>query len=169
METNIVWQEQTMYQTANMRNYKHSPNFGKKLRVKAGRETCDFEKFETPFRKDAFRIAKSRNLPVEEGLKYSLRPCPCSLATNEDLVKTVKSKLVSAIEGEINDDSVEADTRMITHERHAYKDYSIVVISPFIAMIACLGIGAAFLSETGVGNGRRIILLNKFKQHFGDK
>ena len=52
-------------------------------------------------------IPKSK-LQMEEVLKYSLRPFPCSLATNEgDLVKTVKSKLVSTVEGEVTDASVD--------------------------------------------------------------
>ena len=47
-------------------------------------------------------IAKSRNLEMENVLTYSLRPFPCSLATNEgNLVKTAKVKLLHAIEEEV--------------------------------------------------------------------
>ena len=47
-------------------------------------------------------IAKSRDLEMENVLKYSLRPFPCSLATNEGkLVKTAKVKLLHAVEEEV--------------------------------------------------------------------
>jgi hypothetical protein len=47
-------------------------------------------------------IAKSRELQMEEVLKYSLRPFPSSLATSEgDLVKTAKSKLLHKIEEDV--------------------------------------------------------------------
>ena len=45
---------------------------------------------------------------MEEVLKYSLRPFPRALATNEgDLVKTVKAKLLHAIEEEVQGSSVD--------------------------------------------------------------
>ena len=47
-------------------------------------------------------IAKSRDLEMENVLRYSLRPFPLSLATNEgNLVKTSKVKLLHAIEEEV--------------------------------------------------------------------
>eukprot|EP00794_Sanderia_malayensis_P020891 gene20891-22942_t len=49
-------------------------------------------------------IATRRHLDMKEVLRYSLRPYPLSLATNEGgLVKTVKSKLLAAIEAEVPD------------------------------------------------------------------
>ena len=46
-------------------------------------------------------LARTRNLDIEDVLKYSLRPYPHPLATNEsDLVKTVKAKLLNVIEKE---------------------------------------------------------------------
>ena len=51
-------------------------------------------------------IAKSHNLQMEHVLKYSLRPFPCSLSTNEgDLVKTSKAKL-HTVEEEVEDGAV---------------------------------------------------------------
>lgn len=53
-------------------------------------------------------IAQSRNLDMKEVLKYSLRPFPLPLATNDgNLVKTVKSKLLAAIEAEVHDPCVD--------------------------------------------------------------
>ena len=52
-------------------------------------------------------IAKSRNLNIEDVLKYSLRPFPSSLATIEgDLIKTQKSKLLQAVENEADSPTV---------------------------------------------------------------
>ena len=49
-------------------------------------------------------IAKTRELDMKNVLKYSLRPFPSPLATLEgSLVKTVKAKLLGAIEEEIDD------------------------------------------------------------------
>ena len=46
-------------------------------------------------------IEKSRNLNIEDVLKYSLKPFPSSLVTIEgDLIKTQKSKLLQAVENE---------------------------------------------------------------------
>ena len=76
---------------------------------------------------------------------------------------------------ELRCDHEEADTRMITHAGHACQDHSTIVIkSPdtdvfFIALNACLEIDANLLFETGVGNRKRIISLDKIRQHFGDQ
>ena len=52
-------------------------------------------------------IAKSRNLNIEDVLKYSLRPFPSSLATLEgDLIKTQKSKLLQAVENEADSPTI---------------------------------------------------------------
>ena len=52
-------------------------------------------------------IAKSRDLQMDNVLKYSLRPFPCSLATHEgDLVKTSKAKLLHAVEEEVEEATV---------------------------------------------------------------
>jgi hypothetical protein len=333
METNIVGQEPNIYCTIPKTKLQTFSELGKKVTSKSRKGKLVTLKNSKNLFAKMLLVAKSRNLQMEEVLKYSLRPFPCSLATNEgDLMKTVKSKLVSAVEGEVNDTSVdnptelekayivdamamiqtmieipdtfgelatqlllkivnmavfsnskridfvcdryprqsikdlernrraasgvqviriygeqqktprqwkkfmcsgenkeelmkfifitwskadprllkgitvfiahedtchklfevngemisheieelrcdheEADTRMITHAGHACQDYSTIVIrSPdtdvfFIALNACLGIDAALLFETGVGNRKRIISLNKVKQHFGDQ
>ena len=69
----------------------------------------------------------------------------------------------------------EADTRMITHTRHASNVYpDIIIRSPdtdvfFIALNACVDINANIYFETGVGNGRRIIALGTIRHWLGDQ
>ena len=76
---------------------------------------------------------------------------------------------------ELSSDHEEADTRMIAHARHASLSYSNVIVkSPdtdvfFIALNATNDIFANLFFETGKGNSRRIISLNKIKQHIGEQ
>ena len=62
-------------------------------------------------------IAKSRDLDMEDVLKYSLRPFPAPLVTMEgNLVKTCKSKLLFIIEAESNEayvENVDGDSALI--------------------------------------------------------
>jgi hypothetical protein len=80
----------------------------------------------------------------------------------------------NAIE-ELFSDHEEADTRMIAHARHASLSYpNVVVKSPdtdvfLIALNASTNISANLFFETGKGNGRRIISLNKIRQHLGEQ
>jgi hypothetical protein len=76
---------------------------------------------------------------------------------------------------ELSSDHEEADTRMIAHARHASLSYSNVIVkSPdtdvfLIALNAINDIIANLFFETGKGNARRIISLNKTKQHIGEQ
>ena len=76
---------------------------------------------------------------------------------------------------ELSSDHEEADTRMIAHARHASLSYfNVIVKSPdtdvfFIALNATNDIFANLFFETGKGNSRRIISLNKIKQHIGEQ
>ena len=74
---------------------------------------------------------------------------------------------------ELTCDHEEADTRMIAHAKHASLFYNNIVIkSPdtdvfFIALSACLHINADIFFETGIGNGKRVISLSKYKALLG--
>ena len=74
---------------------------------------------------------------------------------------------------ELKCDHKEVDTRMFTHACHASQRYNNIVIkSPdidvvLIALNASLEINANLFVETGMGNGRHIILLNLIKQCIG--
>ncbi|XP_028411728.1 uncharacterized protein LOC114534481 [Dendronephthya gigantea] len=76
---------------------------------------------------------------------------------------------------ELSCDHEEADTRMITHARHASQHFpNILIKSPdtdvfVIALNASLDIDADIFMETGVGHGRRIISLSNVRQSLGDQ
>ena len=76
---------------------------------------------------------------------------------------------------ELSSDHEEADTRMIAHARHASLSYSNVIVkSPdtdvfLIALNAINDIFANLFFETGKGNAKSIISLNKIKQHIGEQ
>ena len=76
---------------------------------------------------------------------------------------------------ELSSDHEQADTRMIAHARHASLSYSNVIVkSPdtdvlLIALNAINDIFANLFFETGKGNARRIISLNKIKLHIGEQ
>ena len=62
-------------------------------------------------------LAKSRELDMEDVLKYTLRPFPAPLAAMEgNRVKTCKSKLLSIVEAESNEayvENVDGDSALI--------------------------------------------------------
>lgn len=100
IETHIIGEEPNIYSTIKKTNLQTFSNKGSKGQLVAMKNSkILFAKM--------LLIAKSRNLQLDDVFKYSLRPFPCSLATSEeDLVKTQKSKLVHAIEEEAQSSSV---------------------------------------------------------------
>ena len=106
METHIVGQEPNIYCKIPKTKLQTFSDIGKKVagKSKSGK-LVTLRNSKALFAK-MLLVAKSRQLEMKEVLKYSLRPFPCSLATNEGgLIKTVKSKLFNAIEGEVPDAS----------------------------------------------------------------
>jgi hypothetical protein len=108
METHITGDEPNIYSTITKTKLQTYSVVGKKVTSKSKKgELVAMKNSKTLFAK-MLLIAKSRNLQMDEVLKYSLRPFPSSLATSEgDLVKTAKSKLLHKIEEEVPDASVD--------------------------------------------------------------
>ena len=107
MKTYIIGAEQNIHSTLKKTKLQTFSVVGKKVTSKSKKgELVAMKNSKTLFAK-MLLIAKSRKLPMEEVLKYSLRPFPGSLATNEgDLFKTAKSKLLHKIEEDVPDNSV---------------------------------------------------------------
>jgi hypothetical protein len=108
MKTHIVGEEPNIYSTITKTNLQTFSVLGKKVTSKSKKgELVALKNSKILFAK-MLLIARSRHLQMEEVLKYSLRPFPRALATNEgDLVKTVKAKLLHAIEEEVQGSSVD--------------------------------------------------------------
>ena len=102
MKTHIIGSEQNIYSTLKKTKLQTYSVVGKKVTSKSKKgELVAMKNSKTLFAK-MLLIAKSRELQMEEVLKYSLRPIPSSLATSEgDLVKTAKSKLLHKIEEDL--------------------------------------------------------------------
>lgn len=107
MKKNILGDEPNIYATIKKTKLETFSSLGKKVTNKNKKgELVAMKNSKILFTK-MLLIAKSRNLEMENVLKYSLRPYPCSLATNEgDLVKTAKAKLLHAVEGEVEGSTV---------------------------------------------------------------
>jgi hypothetical protein len=102
MKTHIIGSEPNIYSTLKKTKLQTYSVVGKKVTSKSKKgELVAMKNSKTLFAK-MLLIAKSRELQMEEVLKYSLRPFPSSLATSEgDLVKTAKSKLLHKIEEDV--------------------------------------------------------------------
>ena len=108
IKTRIAGKEMNLYSTLKKTKLQTFSIVGKKVTSKSRKgELVAMKNSKVLFAK-MLLISKSRNLDMEEVLKYSLRPFPSSLATSEgDLVKTAKSKLLQTIEEEVQDASVD--------------------------------------------------------------
>lgn len=107
MKTNIVGDEPNIYATIKKTKLQTFSSLGKKVVDKNKKGKLVALKNSKILFTKMLLIAKSRDLQMEDVLTYSLRPFPCSLATNEgDLVKTAKAKLLHAVEGEVEEATV---------------------------------------------------------------
>lgn len=108
MKKHIIGHEPNIYSPIKKINLQTFSAMGKKVTTKNKRgEIVAMKNSKNLFGK-MLLIAKSRDLKMDEVLKYSLRPFPGSLATSDgDLVKTTKVKLLNAIEEEVDDATVD--------------------------------------------------------------
>ena len=107
MKTNIVGEAPNIYSTIKKTNLKTFSSLGKKVTSRSTKGQLVAMKNSKIIFARMLLIAKSRNLHIEDVLKYSLRPFPNSLATIDgDLIKTQKSKLLQAVENEANSPTV---------------------------------------------------------------
>ena len=107
MKTNIIGEDPNIYSTIKKTNLKTFSYLGKKVTSKSTKGKLVAMKNSKILFAKMLLIAKSRNLNIEDVLKYSLRPFPSSLATLEgDLIKTQKSKLLQAVENEADSPTV---------------------------------------------------------------
>jgi hypothetical protein len=118
MKTHITGSEPNIYSTLKKTKLQTYSVVGKKVTSKRKKgELVAMKNSKTLFAK-MLLIAKSRELQMEEVLKYSLRPFPSSLATSEaDLVKTAKSKLLHKLKKTFR---VLVSTFRILKIRHAF-------------------------------------------------
>ena len=102
MERNIVGDKPSIYETIKKTKLETFSFIGKQVTNKNKKgELVALKNSKILFMK-MLLVAKIRNLEMENVLKYSLRPYPCSLATTEGgLVKTAKAKLLYAVEQEV--------------------------------------------------------------------
>ena len=100
MKKNILGDEPNIYATIKKTKLETFSSLGKKVTNKNKKgELVAMKNSKILFTK-MLLIAKSRNLEMENVLKYSLRPYPCSLATNGgDLVKTRKQSCSTQLKG----------------------------------------------------------------------
>ena len=106
-ENHIVGEKPSIYSTIKKTNLKTFSRLGKKVTSTNSKGQLVAMKNSKELFAKLLLIAKSRNLQLDDVFRYSLRPYPCSVASSEgDLVKTSKSKLVHAIEGEAQNSSV---------------------------------------------------------------
>lgn len=107
MKKHIIGHEPNIYSPIKKINLQTFSAMGKKVTTKSRRgEIVAMKNSKNLFGK-MLLIAKSRDLKMDEVLKYSLRPFPGSLATSDgDIVKTAKMKLLKAIEEEVDDVTV---------------------------------------------------------------
>lgn len=107
MKTNIIGEDPNIYSTIKKTNLKTFSHLGKKVTSKSANGKFVAMKNSKIFFAKMLLITKSRNLNIEEVLKYSLRPFPSSLATSEgDLIKIQKSKLLQAVKNEADSPTV---------------------------------------------------------------
>ena len=96
MQSNIIGEEPNIYTTIKKTRLQTFSSIGKKVTSKSKKGQIVALKNSKMLFAKMLLIARSRNLKMEEVLKFSLRPYPHPLATNErDLVKTVKAKLLN--------------------------------------------------------------------------
>lgn len=107
MKTKIVGDEPNIYATIKKTKLETFSSLGKKVTNKNTKGELVAMKNSKALFSKMLLIARSRNLDVENVLKFSLRPFPISLATNEGkLIKTSKAKLLHAVEGEVENSTV---------------------------------------------------------------
>ena len=108
MQSNIIGEEPNIYTTIKKTRLQTFSSIGKKVTSKSKKGQIVALKNSKMLFAKMLLIARSRNVEIEEVLKFSLRPYPHPLATNErDLVKTVKAKLLNTIEDEVQGGSVD--------------------------------------------------------------
>ena len=108
MESNVLSAEPDIYTTIKKNNLQTSSSINRKVTGKSKNGNVVALKNSKKLLAKMLLIAKSRDLDMEDVLKYSLRPFPAPLATMEgNLVKTCKSKLLSIIEAESKEAYVE--------------------------------------------------------------
>ena len=107
MKTNIIGEARNIYSTIKKTNLKAFSSSGSKVTSKGSKGQLVAMKNSKIFFAKMVLIPKSRNLHIQDVLKYSLRPFPSSLTTLEgDLIKTQKSKLLDAVENEADNPTV---------------------------------------------------------------
>ncbi len=109
MEKNILSEKPDIYAPLQKMNLRTFSSMNKKVASKTKKgEIVALKNSKNLFAK-MLLIAKTRDLNMENVLKYSLRPFPLPFATAEgNLVKTAKSKLLNIIENETQDAQIES-------------------------------------------------------------
>ncbi|XP_028411727.1 uncharacterized protein LOC114534480 [Dendronephthya gigantea] len=107
MKSKIVGEMPNIYESIKKTKLETFSSLGKKVVSKNKKgELVAMKNSKILFTK-MLLIAKSRNLQMDNVLKYSLRPFPASLATHEgDIVKTSKAKLLHAVEEQVEEATV---------------------------------------------------------------
>ena len=104
MESNVLSAEPDIYTSIKKTNLQTFSSINRKVTSKSKNGNVVALKNSKKLFAKMLSIAKSRDLDIEDVLKYSLRPFPAALATMEgNRVKTCKSKLLSIIEAESNE------------------------------------------------------------------
>ena len=108
IRNNILCENPDIYACIKRTNLKTFSSLSKKVRSKNSKgEIVALRNSKDLFAR-MLLLAQSRELNLKEILKYSLRPFPRPLPTTDgDLVKTVKSKLLSTIEAQVPNCQIE--------------------------------------------------------------